>query len=159
MKLHKRTQESLIVQLLAWFKLDSVMLLFIAILIAISIAVLYSAGGGHADLVIRQLVRFGVPQGDAGLPAGDEAPRIRTEGEVEALSRMPFERRSRKRTFALGIQTAHEELVVERDLGHKGPRVPQQLPPSQAKRAERGVFVGEYFEISGLHALVCGPRL
>jgi len=53
-------QQSLIVQLLKWVRLDPVLLFLILVMMGISCVVLYSAGGGNVDLLIRQLVRFGI---------------------------------------------------------------------------------------------------
>ena len=56
-------QQSLVVQLLKWMRLDPALLLLILTMMGISCVVLYSAGGGNIDLLIRQLVRFGIALG------------------------------------------------------------------------------------------------
>ncbi|EDY86153.1 rod shape-determining protein RodA [gamma proteobacterium HTCC5015] len=56
-------RESLPVRLLKWLKLDPLLLLLLGLLMTLSCLVLFSAGGGNIDLVLRQLVRFGVAIG------------------------------------------------------------------------------------------------
>lgn len=63
MRLKADKQESLVVYLLKWLKLDPVLLLFIGILMGVSCLVLFSAGGGNTDLLLRQVIRFGVAGG------------------------------------------------------------------------------------------------
>ncbi len=55
--------QSLMARILKWMRLDPVLLLLIMMMMAVSCVVLFSAGGGNVDLLIRQLVRFGIALG------------------------------------------------------------------------------------------------
>lgn len=60
MALAPEKQQSFVVKLLKWMHLDPALLLLIFIMMSISCVVLYSAGGGNIDLLIRQIIRFGI---------------------------------------------------------------------------------------------------
>lgn len=56
-------QQSLVVRILKWMRIDPVLLLLILVMMGISCVVLFSAGGGDVNLLVRQLVRFGIALG------------------------------------------------------------------------------------------------
>ena len=72
----------------------------------------------------------------------------------ETVAFVPLQRAGRERHLGDRVIAAHQQVAIEGDLGDDCPGSRQQLATPQADHAERGLFVGEHFEVRGGHARI-----